>query len=191
MKARIYIAAMLLMVLGLQVAQAQMNIVFKAKVWYDEVDEHGFRMIDTETTSVLTPKGSVCPISISLNYYQGLEFPYYLRLYGRHELTNDDRLAVTLSSGKELHLYPCGNDLQYSRLGLIKKVPVYQSFFPLDDEQLNDLLSSTVVGISMKIKMGSKYEWLSKDLKNGYVDKWLKLNYKAIQKRLKKAEKHK
>ena len=190
MKVRILVT-FLFIILGLQVAQAQMAIVYKTKVLYDKVDEHGYRLIETDITPVLTPKGSVCPISISLNYYQGYKYPYFLRLYGRHELTNDDRLAFSLSNGKELHLYPCGSNLQYSRLGLIKKVPIYDAYYQLDDEQLNDLLSSTVAGISMKIKTGSKYEWLSKDYKEKNVDKWLKLNYEAIQKRLNKSEKRK
>lgn len=189
MKARICVAALFMMVMGLA-AQAQLKVVYKTKVWVDKVDEYGYRIIETDLTPVLTPKGSIKPISISLNYYQGFKNPYFILLYGRHELTQDDKLAITLSGGKELHLYPCISDLQYSRLGLIKKVPVYQSFYPLDDGQVGDLLASSVVGISMKIKTGSGYEWHSKDLKDGYVDKWLKLNYKAIQKRLAKTKTH-
>jgi hypothetical protein len=185
MKVRILIAT-LLMALGLQTAQAQIPGVNKTKVWSDRVDEHGYRIIETDLTSVLTPKGFLYAISISLNYYQGFKCPYFIRLYGRPELTDDDRLTIALSNGKELHLYPSGSDLQYSRLGLIKKVPVYQAFYPLDEDQLSDLLSASVVAISMKIKTGSKAEWHSKELKDGYVDKWLKLNYKAIQKRLNK-----
>ena len=190
MKTRMF-AAVLLMALGLLAAQAQMRVVYKTKVLYDKVDEDGYRLIFTDWTPALAPKGLFKSICISLNYYQGYKCPYFLRLYGEYEFTDDDRLAVTLSGGKELHLYPSAVDVTHSRLGLIRERALYEAFYQLDEGQLNDLLSSTVTGISLKIKAGSKYEWFSKDLKDKFVDKWLKQNYKAIQKRLEKSEKHK
>lgn len=179
------------MALGLLAAQAQFRAVYKTKVWYDKVDEDGYRLIFTDWTPALAPKGAFKTICISLNYYQGYKCPYFLRLYGEYEFTDDDRLAIALSNGKELHLYPCAVGVTHSRLGLIRERALYETFYQLDEGQLGDLLSSTVTNISLKIKVGSKYEWFGKDFKDKFVDKWLKLNYKAIQKRLKKLEKRK
>lgn len=150
-----------------------------------DLDRNGYRYIDTYNTRVLTPKGSNWPISISMDYYEGFSNKYYLRLYSRYELSKKDELVLTLSEGKEMHLYAHVSNSMHWNLGVsfLKEVPIYDALYPLDEQQLNDLLSLSVTDI----KIGSGNEWHIKHFKNDKIGKWLKKNYKAICKRLTKS----
>ena len=150
-----------------------------------DLDRNGYRYIDTYNTRVLTPKGSNWPILISMDYYEGFSNKYYLRLYSRYELSKKDELILTLSEGREMHLYAHVSNSTYWNLGVsfLKEVPIYDVLYPLDEQQLNDLLSLSVTDI----KIGSGNEWHIKHFKNDKVGKWLKKNYKAIRKRLAKS----
>lgn len=147
-----------------------------------DFDHNGYRYIDTYTIRVLTPKSSNWPISISMNYYEGFSNKYYLRLYSRYELSKKDELILTLSEGKEMHLYAYVSNSTHWNLGVsfFKEVPIYDALYPLDEQQLNDLLSLSVTDI----KIGSGNEWNVKHFKNDKIGKWLKKNYEAICKRL-------
>ena len=158
-------------------------IVSQAQRVAHDFDNHGYRLIDTNITTVLTPKGTIFPISISLNYYQGFSNPYFIRLYSRYELSETDELVLTLSDSKEIHLYAYLDNIMHSHLGLLpKKVAIYDVVYQLDEQQLNDLLSFSIINV----KIGSGNEWHIKNYKNNKIGKWLKSNYKAICKRLAK-----
>jgi len=147
-----------------------------------DLDNNGYRYIDTYNTRVLTPQGSKWPISISMDYYEGFSNKYYLRLYSRYELSKKDELILTLSEGKEMHLYAQVGNSTHWNLGVpfLKEVPIYDALYPLDEQQLNELLSLSITDI----KIGSGNEWNVKHFKNDKIGKWLKKNYKAIRKRL-------
>ena len=148
-----------------------------------DFDNDGYRHIYTGVTPILTPQGTAFPISISLNYFQGFSTPYYIRLYSRYEISKADELVLTLSDDKEMHLHAYHDNTMHSRLGLpFKAVTIYDVLYQLDEQQLNDLLNSSVVGV----KIGSGDEWHTKNFKNDKIGKWLKSNYKAIGKRLAK-----
>jgi hypothetical protein len=71
----------------------------------------------------------------------------------------------------------------HSHLGLLpKKVAIYDVVYQLDEQQLNDLLSFSIINV----KIGYGNEWHIKNYKNNKIGKWLKSNYKAICKRLAK-----
>jgi len=148
-----------------------------------DFDNDGYRHINTGVTPVLTPPGTVFSISISLNYFQGFSTPYYIRLYSRYEISRADELILTLSDGQEMHLHAYHDNTMYSRLGLpFKAVTIYDVLYQLNEQQLNDLLNSSVAAV----KIGSGDEWHIKNFKNDKIGKWLKSNYKAIGKRLAK-----
>lgn len=150
-----------------------------------DFDNSGYRHIDTYMTRVLTPQGSKWPISISMNYYEGFSNKYYLRLYSRYRLSKKDELILTLSEGKEMHLYAYDSNSMHWNLGasFLKEVPIYDAIYPLDEQQLNDLLSLSVTDVNI----GSSNEWHVKHFKNDKIGKWLKKNHKAIRKRLAKS----
>jgi hypothetical protein len=147
-------------------------------------DIQGYRYIDTYNTRVLTPKGSSFPISISLDYYQGFSNPFYIRLYSRYKLSETDELLITFSDGNEMHLFASTNNIMNSRLGiLIKEVTIYDALYPLDEQQLNAVLSSPIISV----KIGSGNNWHCKNYKSNKIGKWLQSNYKYICKRLEKS----
>ena len=150
-------------------------------------DIQGYRYIDTYNTRALTPKGSSFPICISLDYYQGFSNPFYIRLYSRYKLSETDELLITFSDGNEMHLYASTNNIMNSRLGiLIKEVTIYDALYPLDEQQLNAVLSSSIISV----KIGSGNNWHCKNYKNyksNKIGKWLQSNYKSICKRLEKS----
>ena len=150
-----------------------------------DLDRNGYRYIDTYSTRILTPRGSNWPRSISMDYYEGSDNKYYLRLYSRYELSEKDELILTLSDSKIMHLYAHISNNMHWNLGVpfLKEVPIYDALYPLDEQQLNDLLSLSVTDI----KIGSDNEWHVKHFKNDKIGKWLKKNYKAIRKRLAKS----
>ena len=157
----------------------------KAQRVEHDFENNGYRHINTGVTSILTPKGSAFPIGISMNYYQGFSTPYYIRLYSRYEISKADELVITLSDDKEMHLHAYHDNIMHSRLGILPKpVTIYDAIYQLDEQQLNDLLSLSVV----RVNIGSGNEWHIKNFKKEKIGKWLQKNYKAIRKRLAKSE---
>ena len=152
--------------------------------YIDTYNTRVLRYIDTYNTRVLTPKGSSFPISISLDYYQGFSNPFYIRLYSRYKLSETDELLITFSDGNEMHLFASTNNIMNSRLGiLIKEVTIYDALYPLDEQQLNAVLSSPIISV----KIGSGNNWHCKNYKSNKIGKWLQSNYKSICKRLEKS----
>lgn len=155
---------------------------FAQRVEYD-FNKDGLRYIFTATTAVLTPSNSHFPISISLDYYGNENVKqYYLRLYGRYELTKDTKLALTLADGTQMQLEAYASNIYHDRLGLIKMKTIYDALYIISNEQLSNILNTTIVGV--KIKTGD--DWHCKTFKRNIIGKWLKLNYREINKRLNK-----
>lgn len=155
---------------------------FAQRVEYDFYKE-GFRYISTASTAVLTPSNSHFPISISLDYYGNENVKqYYLRLYGRYELTKDTRLSIILDDGTEMQLEAYASNIYHDRLGLIKMKTIYDALYTISNEQLSHILNSTIIEI--KIKTDSA--WHSKTIKHNRIGEWLKFNNREISKRLSK-----
>ena len=155
---------------------------FAQGVEYD-FNKDGYRYINTASTAVLTPNNSHFPISISLDYYGNENVKqYYLRLYGRYELTKDTKLALILADGSEMQLEAYASNIYHDRLGLIKMKTIYDALYIISNEQLSNILNTTIVGV--KIKTGD--DWHCKTFKHNTIGEWLKLNYREINKRLNK-----
>ena len=83
-----------------------------------------------------------------------------------------------------MHLFASTNNIMNSRLGiLIKEVTIYDALYPLDEQQLNAVLSSPIISV----KIGSGNNWHCKNYKSNKIGKWLQSNYKYICKRLEKS----
>ncbi len=163
---------------------SQTNYGMAKKIAYDK-DIDGFRYIQSNSISILTPGEPINTINISLNYYEGHKNPYFLLLDSRTELSEKDEVIITFSNKEELHLFATSSGVSYSHLGIyIKKVAIYDVTYFLDEQQLNDIISNSIVAI----KIGSEGDWhewrINKLWSNKDVGKWLKMNYKAINKRL-------
>lgn len=155
---------------------------FAQRVEYDFYKDE-FRYINTASTAVLTPSNSHFPISISLDYYGNENVKqYYLRLYGRCELTKNAKLALILADGSEMQLEAYASNIYHSRLGLIKMKTIYDALYIISNEQLSNILNIPIVGV--KIKTGD--DWHCKTFKRNKIGEWLKLNYWEINKRLNK-----
>lgn len=149
------------------------------RVEYDFYKD-GLRYITTASTAVLTPSNSHFPISISLDYYGNENVrQYYLRLYGRYELTKDTKLALVHDDGTEMQFEPYASNIYHNRLGLIKMKSIYDALYIISNEQLDHILYTTIVGV--KIKTGDG--WHSKTFKHNKIGEWLNLNYREISKR--------
>ena len=158
------------------------TLSFAQRVEYD-FNQDGLRYIITASTAVLTPNNSHFPISISLDYYGNENVKqYYLRLYGRYELTKDTKLALSLADGSEMQLEAYTSNIYHDRLGLIKMKTIYDALYIISNEQLSNILNTTIVGV--KIKTGD--DWHCKTFKRNRIGEWLKLNYREINKRLNK-----
>ena len=156
---------------------------FAQRVEYD-FNKDEFRYIYTTSTVVLTPNNSHFPISISLNYYGNENVKqYYLRLYGRYELTKNTKLALILADGSEMQLEAYASNIYHDRLGLIKMKTIYDALYIISNKQLSNILNIKIVGV--KIKTGDDWHW--KTFKRNKIGEWLKLNYREINKRLNKA----
>lgn len=155
---------------------------FAQRVEYDFYKE-GLRFINTASTAVLTPSNSHFPISISLDYYGNENVKqYYLRLYGRYELTKDTKLTLIHDDGTELQLEAYASNIYHDRLGLINMKTIYDALYIISNEQLDRILNTTIVGV--KINTGDS--WYSKTFKHNQIGEWLKLNYREISKKLNK-----
>lgn len=155
---------------------------YAQRVEYDFYKD-GLRYINTASTAVLTPNNSHFPISISLDYYGNENVKqYYLRLYGRYELTKDTKLAITLANGNEMQLEAYASNIYHDRLGLIKMKTIYDALYIISNEQLSNILNTAIVGV--KIKTGD--DWHCKTFKHNKIGEWLKLNYRKINNRLNK-----
>lgn len=156
---------------------------FAQRVEYD-FNKDEFRYIYTTSTVVLTPNNSHFPISISLDYYGNENVKqYYLRLYGRYELTKNTKLALILADGSEMQLEAYASNIYHDRLGLIKMKTIYDALYIISNKQLSNILNIKIV--SVKIKTGD--DWHCKTFKRNKIGEWLKLNYREINKRLNKA----
>ena len=155
---------------------------FAQRVEYDFYKD-GLRFINTASTVVLTPSNSHFPISISLDYYGNENVKqYYLRLYGRYELTKNTKLALILADGSEMQLEAYASNIYHDRLGLIKMKTIYDALYIISNEQLSHILNNTIV----EIKIKTDDDWHSKTFKHNKIGEWLKLNYREISKRLNK-----
>ena len=161
--------------------QAQLKKENPEWIQYDR-QEQGYRYIQPESAYVAMPKRSEFWTNICLAYYEGYRYPYYISLVSGYQLSKKHELIFTFSDGKEMHLFADASDVMHSNLGIGKKVWTYEAIFLLDEFQLRDLVSSSIVGI----KVGWGKEWHSTEIKKNKVGKFLSLNYKAIQKRLAK-----
>ena len=168
-------------------AQAQFIASLKKEnpkwVQYDKYIQW-YRYIQTELMYVTIPKRSEFWADIGLNYYEGYKQPYYIRLYTGCMLSVKDELVLTFSDGREMHLYADGSNVMHSNLGLGKKVYIYDAIYQLDEFQLRDLVSSSILGI----KVGWGKEWHSREFKKDILGKFMSQNYQAIQKRLAKSK---
>lgn len=169
-------------------AQAQFIESLKKKenpkwVQYDKYLQ-GYRYIQTELMYVTMPKRSEFWANIGLNYYEGFKQPYYVRIYTGCMLSVKDELILTFSDGREMHLYADESNVMHSNLGLGKKVYIYDAIYQLDEFQLKNLVSSSILGI----RVGWGEEWHSKEFKKDKLGKFMSLNYQAIQKRLAKSK---
>lgn len=155
---------------------------FAQRVEYDFYKD-GLRYISTATTAVLTPSNSHFPISVSLNYYGNENVKqYYLRLYGRYELTKDTKLSLIFKDGTEMQLEAYASNIYRDRLGLTKMKTIYDALYIISNEQLSHILNSTIV----EIKIKTDNDWHCKTFKRNKIGEWLKLNYREINKRLNK-----
>lgn len=155
---------------------------FAQRVEHDFTQD-GLRYINTASTAVLTPNNSHFPISISLDYYGNENVKqYYLRLYGRYELTKDTKLALILADGSEMQLEAYTSNIYHDRLGLIKMKTIYDALYIISNEQLSIILNTAIVGVKIK----TSDDWHCKTFKHNTIGEWLKLNYREINKRLNK-----
>ena len=152
------------------------------RVMYDGLDD-GFRLIETAQMPIITPK-PFYTIDISLNYYEGRKNPYYLFLYSGYEISSKEELIITFSDKRELRLPVTDSRILYSNADILNKMkPTYEVIYHLEEQQLNDIISSPIIAV--KIASGNEWnEWRINKYSNEDVGKWLRLNHKAINKRL-------
>lgn len=148
----------------------------RTTVSYDFLDSEGHRFIQTSTIVAVTPSKSKFPISISLDYYEGIPGNYFLMLYGRYPLTESTVLTLTSEDGDKIQLNPYSLNVMEDKLGLVTSKTVYTQYFPLQDSQMSMILSSDIKEISVDID-GTVH---SKKYRTKEVGMWLKQNYRDI-----------
>jgi len=148
----------------------------RTTVSYDFLDSEGQRFIQTSTIVAVTPSKSKFPISISLDYYEGIPGNYFLMLYGRYPLTESTVLTLTSEDGDKIQLSPYSLNVMEDKLGLVTSKKVYTQYFPLQDSQMSMILSSDIKEISVDID-GTVH---SKKYRTKEVGMWLRQNYRDI-----------
>lgn len=150
------------------------------QVEYDSTD-NGYRHLSTSTTVVVRPEGSLYPISIGLNYYEGYTSPYYLRLYSRNEeiVADQQMIMLVFSDGTTFELKSLASNHYRDRLGLGKEKDIYDVHYAVDDEVLQRILTQSL----NEVRIRYNKEWLSKTYKHNALGKWLRANHKAIEKK--------
>lgn len=122
----------------------------------------------------------VCSVGLSCIADSLNSTNHYLYVYGRVELKGE--LAVTLKNGFTMTLTPSFSTHDRSRLGLIKKVDIYSTFYAISESELRFMCE---VGIAeMKIRRGDT--WLTKIWEKDDMTCWLKSSYELITKRIAK-----
>jgi len=149
----------------------------KTTVSYDFLDSEGQRFIQTSPIVAVKPSKSKFPISISLDYYEGIPGNYFLMLYGRYPLTESTILTLILEDGDKIQLNPYSLNVIEDKLGLVTSKTVYTQYFPLPDSQMKKILNGNIKEISVDID-GAVH---CKKYSTKEVSMWLKHNYQDIK----------
>jgi len=158
------------------------SVAYGQVVTYDYTDNDGFRNINTKSLSILRPKGSIFPISISINYYEGYLNKYYLRLYSRYPLAKNAYILLTADDGKELAVNSRESTVFKDDLGLIKEVEIYDVLLPVEQYILDEICSSKI----KTIEIFNGDERLRKKIRNNDLARWINASKKEIIKALEK-----